>query len=373
MIKILLSTLVILFIYPSYGQTTVSKSWSGSLSIDDRERNAPRVTFSSGTDFPAGSVIESISVSVSFRKVDGSCASPGAGDPFNEEVYFQLRGPNSLPTSNRRLIDYGDFTSSTDGGAVTMTFPGTNSLPAFPTTGSYIPDQALTVYHQESPFGNWRVRGGDDAAQDPLCFTGYTISITANWPLPVEFLSVSLEKKSSTQNKISWSTSSELNADKFILQKSTDGVNWIDLSELKAAGTTNQTNHYSLLDNNAEDVKDEYYRIAQIDFDGTTSFTKILVDEAVENLYVKQGRMNVWGNTGLSSEIMIELSNATLFNGLQVYTPSGKQVLSTSLHFSEKNTVVPLDLSQLETGIYILLATTSTGQKLSHKIVHRQQ
>jgi hypothetical protein len=373
MIKIVLTSLLVILILVLGAQTTVSKSWSGSLTVDAGSGNPPSVTFTSGVDFPAGTVIESITASVSFSKVDNTCASPGAGNPFNEEIRFIVRGPGSLPTSNRRLIDFNDFTSTTNGGAVTMTFPGASALPTFPTTGTYSPDQALTAYHQESPFGSWFIRGRDNVADDPLCYTGYTISITGNWPLPVEFNGVSLKKISSTQNKIEWSTSSELNADKFILQKNIDGEKWINIAETKAAGTSNETQHYWLEDNNSRDDKEEYYRIAQVDFDGTTSYTKVLIDEAVEQDKAPNVRLKVWGNTGLESELMVEFVHASLFNRLTLYTPSGKQVLLQELKFDDKSVIMPLNLNQLETGIYVLVVTTLSGQRLSQKIAHRQQ
>ena len=223
----------------SIAQISVTKSWSGNISVDNGNGNPPSVSFVSNVDFPAGMIIESISVSVSFNKVDNTCANPGGGNPFNEEIRFQLRGPGALPTSNRRLINFNDFTSTTNGGSVTMSFENNTALPSFPQTVTFDANQSLAAYEQESPFGSWFVRARDNEEDDPLCYTGYSITIVGNWPLPVTLVHFIVERKNKNNVLLTWETASEINNDYFVVERSIDGLSWNQLDSIEGSGTTN--------------------------------------------------------------------------------------------------------------------------------------
>ena len=49
-------------------------------------------------------------------------------------------------------------------------------------------------------------------------------------------------------NTITWKTASESNSDYFVLERSRDGIHWTEITELKAAGTSNKENHYTHYD-----------------------------------------------------------------------------------------------------------------------------
>jgi len=67
---------------------------------------------------------------------------------------------------------------------------------------------------------------------------------------------------------ISWSTATETNASHFRLESSRDGLTWLLLSEIQAAGTTSQFSNYSYSDIKFANTT-IYYRLTQVDFDGT--------------------------------------------------------------------------------------------------------
>ncbi len=272
-------TFVAFFLHTILGlsQTTVTKGWNGSLVADDGRANGGTVTFTAGTDFPTGSIMTAVSVSITFSKVSGDCPGPGGGDPYNDEIRFVLRGPGGLPKPNRRMINFGDFTGSTESGSVTMSFAeGGGALPANPTTGGpYDPSQNFDRYVDQSPFGDWFVRAVDNAADDELCFTAYSLSITATAPLPVELAAFHATCQDDAAH-ITWSTASEVGHESFHLQRrATPTEIWKTIEVQYRRESTQDGAQYEYYDQTAI-FEQTYYRLQQIDVDGTYSYSKII-------------------------------------------------------------------------------------------------
>ncbi|MBI1837339.1 MAG: hypothetical protein HYR91_08755 [Flavobacteriia bacterium] len=76
-------------------------------------------------------------------------------------------------------------------------------------------------------------------------------------------------------NKLNWSTSTEENCNQFIIEKSSNGINWEVLAIQKGAGNSTNIQKYSLIDNNPE-FETTYYRLTQIDFDGKSNYCKTI-------------------------------------------------------------------------------------------------
>lgn len=68
--------------------------------------------------------------------------------------------------------------------------------------------------------------------------------------------------------KLDWSTSTEVNSDKFILERSTDGTGFQLLKEIDAAGNSNTQKKYTYLDGNLPQSMYVYYRLSQRDMNG---------------------------------------------------------------------------------------------------------
>ena len=100
-------------------------------------------------------------------------------------------------------------------------------------------------------------------------------SNTSGGPVPVTWLSFEAEKHNETQVLLTWSTASELNNDRFEVQRSTGGEDWIKIGEVQGAGTTSEVSNYNWVDEYPEGMN--YYRIRQIDFDGVDDFTKVQI------------------------------------------------------------------------------------------------
>ncbi len=87
-------------------------------------------------------------------------------------------------------------------------------------------------------------------------------------------------------NLLEWSTSEEFNSDQFQVEKSLDGIEYERIGKVVAAGESNGEKNYRFLDINATTDK-AYYRLKQIDTDGTISLSKIaLVNRVIANNFM---------------------------------------------------------------------------------------
>lgn len=84
--------------------------------------------------------------------------------------------------------------------------------------------------------------------------------------LPVEMISFTAEADASTIT-LAWSTASEKNNDRFVIERSIDGVEFETVGSVDGNGNSNSRIDYSFTDY-PSDYKVIYYKIRQIDFDG---------------------------------------------------------------------------------------------------------
>lgn len=111
-------------------------------------------------------------------------------------------------------------------------------------------------------------------------FVGSTDAV--NTPLPISLVSFSAEVKSDFV-ELNWRTESELNNDFFLVQRTSDAETFEDVVKVKGAGTSTASNSYAAFDNRPLPGK-SYYRLKQTDFDGKSSYSKIVSVEVSERL-----------------------------------------------------------------------------------------
>ncbi len=94
--------------------------------------------------------------------------------------------------------------------------------------------------------------------------------------LPIELLSFTGAMNTKTKAvDLFWTTATEINNEKFLIQRSLDGENFEDLGEVAGAGNSNTALSYQFSDN--KPVKGiAYYRLKQIDFDGKYAYTDLI-------------------------------------------------------------------------------------------------
>jgi hypothetical protein len=94
---------------------------------------------------------------------------------------------------------------------------------------------------------------------------------TATNILPVEVVNFEV-KETAKFNHVMWKTKSELNSKWFIIERSTDGVNFSEIGTVDAAGNSSQEKNYFYKDYDILYPK-LYYRLKEIDYDGSYQYS----------------------------------------------------------------------------------------------------
>ncbi len=121
--------------------------------------------------------------------------------------------------------------------------------------------------------------------------------------LPVEFGPIRLEE----QNEgiaITWTTLSEVDNDKFIIERSIDGEIFTPIGSINGAGYSDIPLEYKYLDRSPT-LGNNFYRIKQVDYNGRFSYSRIL---SIQNK--SSARLRVWPNPS-ADVINFELSSKT--------------------------------------------------------------
>jgi hypothetical protein len=136
----------------------------------------PTVTFAG-----IGTITGKVKVAVTWQKKDGgnqtTCATAdGGSNPFNNEVSFRLQSPTGTIIN---LINAATYASGgTTSGVVTTTFEdGGTALGTIPATGTFNPAQSLSGFNGGDPNGVWILLPNDNAGGDPLCVSGFSLTV----------------------------------------------------------------------------------------------------------------------------------------------------------------------------------------------------
>jgi biopolymer transport protein ExbB len=153
-------------------------------------------------------------------------------------------------------------------------------------------------------------------------------------------------------NQLYWETSSEINNNYFSVERTVNGVNWNELTQVKGAGNSTHTINYSWPDD-APQPGVNYYRLKQVDYDGNYTYSNTIALE--DNL---QFGMTVFPNpsTGL---LNVNVTSSLSDNSqLYILDVLGQTVYNQSIVDNEVNA---LNLSYLSAGIYFVKVVNSNG------------
>ncbi len=160
-----------------------------------------------------------------------------------------------------------------------------------PTSGNY--DLTLYNTNYSNAANAWTImsnNGGGWALANGTCVVSPVTAVrrnnmnnmfdfgTAQGPsaLPVEWLSFTAEGYSD-YNTIKWTTASETNNSGFELLRLNESTKSFEqIAWLEGAGTTNKYVHYEWKDYNVLPNTDYYYKLRQLDFDGTYNYSEIV-------------------------------------------------------------------------------------------------
>ena len=159
-----------------------------------------------------------------------------------------------------------------------------------------------------------------------------------------------LKLKTTQQNKnvlLEWQTKSENNVSQFEIQKSNNGTTFSKIGTAISKGTNNNTTTYTFTDNSPCNGK-AFYRLKQIDNDGTFTYSKIETIECNKNDLV-----NIYPNPAAN---FITINSKANVLQIQIFNTAGAVV--SQLLPTVSNTY---NVSNLAGGLYMVKIITTNG------------
>jgi hypothetical protein len=174
--------------------------------------------------------------------------------------------------------------------------------------------------------------------------------LDAPWFVPVELASFSAQLVDKDVI-LNWITATELNNQGFDIEYSLDNENFSKIGFVPGFGTTTEMKSYSFRISNVLPGA-QYYRIKQIDFDGTfTIYNSVEVTGPVPNTFVlNQNHPNPFNpSTNISFSLPVE-SDVTI----RMYNMIGQEVAQIAKNnFQAGNHSVEFNAKELSSGAYI--------------------
>lgn len=222
------------------------------------------------------SVINCVKSDLSIEKTVNSINSPNVGGNVVFTLTARNLGPDNatnvvvidtIPSGYTYVSDDGEAATTHTSGLVTWTI---GNLANGATATLKITATMLNTGEYKNIA---RISGAED---DPnLSNNKDSVSAEPFRNLPVEWLGFAGKLTTLETIKLNWSTARERNSEEFIIQRSSNSIDWQDIGKVSANGDTDLVSQYEHLDKTPL-IGINYYRLLQIDFDKAQSYSKVI-------------------------------------------------------------------------------------------------
>lgn len=220
-------------------------------------------------------------------------------------------------------------------------------------TGSYLNTFGVTsgqcIYVEVDGFGGTN------------CNYQLVITLTPNCVLPVEILSLSGVLQPDLSVKLNWVIATEINADYYLVERSTDKMETFEpIGKVPAHGNSNTQLNYTLIDPTPGRGVN-YYRLNVFDKNGVESFLGYATIANNASLPF----INLYPNPAQSS-ITLSLNNFSMsVVSYELYNAQGALVKSATVNLVDGRMDTKIDVSSLNDGMYFV--KIDTGEEVLKK------
>ncbi|RNI29327.1 T9SS type A sorting domain-containing protein [Rufibacter latericius] len=168
---------------------------------------------------------------------------------------------------------------------------------------------------------------------------------------------------------LAWTTVSEINNDRFEVERSANGKDFVMVGQVKGSGNSSATVDYTYTDRTAA-AGTVYYRLKQVDFDNSTEYSKVIAVSHAATANNNAG-ISVYPNPVTDRQVNVRFQEPV--NGkasIRLVDMSGRV-----LHTQDVNSVaseVPVNLTNLnlKAGVYLITVNVN-GQSTTQRIMVR--
>ncbi|HKC35215.1 MAG TPA: T9SS type A sorting domain-containing protein [Chitinophagaceae bacterium] len=214
---------------------------------------------------------------------NGIYQRPVALENLSDASEFDVKYKPSTPNNNQlqlplKALDPYEYweINQISGGRASVHMNWDNTKVTFP---CYVLGDIAASYFDGS---YWTDQGGTgtgdptmagDVTSNAVSSFGYYAIGSRSFPLPLNFLSFTTQRKENYTN-LKWVTSEEVNTDHFEIERSENGIHFIELASMPTL------NRFNVQEYTYKDFFDfigvAYYRIRCVDRDGKSKFSKIM-------------------------------------------------------------------------------------------------
>lgn len=190
-------------------------------------------------------------------------------------------------------------------------------------------------------------------------------------PQPVELTSFQAAATAPGHIQLTWQTASEEDNAYFEVQRSTNATEFHPIGQVKGAGTTHTTQLYSFDDSTAT-AGDVYYRLQQVDTDGSSSYSKVIHVEKE----LKAEKLQVYPTSSSGGQhvaVHLQHHQPEAEVAIKVFSSTGKLVKQFSRQVSSGGSLVQhVAVHDLHGAGLYFVHVSSAGQQLQSKFILKE-
>lgn len=253
-------------------------------------------------------------------------------DPDNDELLLLSAGTNGLD----------GFTAAS--GRVILRDNGTPGIPS-DDYFTYIP---LTDFVGQDSFQYFISDQNGGVAMAKVLIT-----VSSSSRLPV-VLTAFEGYETACDMLLTWETASEDKNDQFELEHSVNGRDFMQVARIQGNGSTELSQFYQYTHQNPS--RKNYYRLRQVDFDGSSSLSDVIVLESTcFDASQTHGLLNVFPNPVAGSDLTLKIS-ATQYETQAIYVSDmmGRFYYMNEYALNEGMNTISLPVADLSAGNYLI-------------------
>ena len=159
-------------------------------------------------------------------------------------------------------------------------------------------------------------------------------------------------------NRLNWQTASESNVRHFLIERSGDNENWLEIGQKAAFGNSQALKSYFFNDENP--MPKAWYRLRSVDFDGHEEWSKVIFVQRE----TAGNSMQIFPNPAFGEAVILRHSDLESEVELTIFDVLGKAVSTQKWNLQKGENRLPIQLSGLPEGIYQVSATGCSPVRL---------
>lgn len=249
--------------------------------------------------------------------------------------------------------------------ALNPSWPGTDNIQSYGGTsdlwGETLTPADINSLYFGFAFAAQRTGGGPQITLAKIDHIYITVYYSVLLPIELEYFNADI---SGEFVKLSWKTSTELNNEFFTIEKSADGIQFIELKKIPGAGYSTNEINYSCTDENPLNGT-SYYRLKQTDSDGINTYSELKSIERIADTDVLFFPNPFQNNLTLKYH-----SEKPLIIDITIFNTIGKKLFETRSKVNSGMNYIELNNLKLLPGTYSISVFENQQLIINSTLIH---